>query len=55
MSCREFLSHMRAAIQHAADPLRGEDPRKFTVGGLTPREIEEWEKWMREHGGRSEP
>jgi len=38
---RDFLRQMRKAIQHAADPLKGEDPRKFG-GTLSPREVEEW-------------
>jgi predicted RNA-binding protein with PIN domain len=42
ISCREFLRRMRASIRRAADPLRGEDPRKFQ--GLSPREVEEWAK-----------
>ena len=46
LSCRDFLRHMKEALKRAADPLRGEDPRKFS-GPLTQREVEEWSKWFR--------
>ena len=46
LSCREFQQLMRAAGKRAADPLGGEDPRKFG-GPLTQREVEEWLKWFR--------
>ncbi|MCY3022936.1 MAG: NYN domain-containing protein [Planctomycetota bacterium] len=45
IGCRDFLRRMRMAIKRAADPLGGEDPRKFGTG-LTAREIEEWTKWF---------
>ena len=42
LSCREFLRRIRRSARRAADPLRGEDPRKYR--GLSPREVEEWMK-----------
>lgn len=42
VSCRDFLRQMGRATRRAADPLRGEDPRKFTMGGMTPNEVEYW-------------
>ena len=41
VSCRDFMRQMSRANKHAADPLRGEDPRKFTTG-LTPNEVDFW-------------
>ena len=49
LSCRGFQQHMREAIRRAADPLGGEDPRKF-AGPLTSREVEEWTKWFKAEG-----
>jgi predicted RNA-binding protein with PIN domain len=49
LSCRTFLRHMREALKRAADPLGGEDPRKFS-GPLTQREMDEWTKWFRGEG-----
>ncbi|MCW8130451.1 MAG: NYN domain-containing protein [Planctomycetota bacterium] len=40
MSCREFLTRMRAAERRANAVGEGEDPRKFR--GLTEREVGEW-------------
>jgi len=45
IGCRDFLRRMRKSIQNAADPLGGEDPRKFK-GQLSEREIEEWMKFF---------
>lgn len=45
IGCRDFLRRMRVSIQNAADPLKGEDPRKFR-GQLSAREIEEWMKFF---------
>jgi predicted RNA-binding protein with PIN domain len=42
LGAREFLSKMRRSVRRAADPLRGEDPRKFSERGLGPREVAEW-------------
>ena len=42
LSCGSFLKKLRSSAQRAADPLKGEDPRKYN--GLSPREIEEWAK-----------
>jgi predicted RNA-binding protein with PIN domain len=42
LSCREFLRRVRRAAKRAADPLQGEDPRKYH--GLSAREVEEWMK-----------
>lgn len=54
LSCREFQQQMREALRRAADPLGGEDPRKFG-GPLTQREIEDWMKWIKaEEGGDKE-
>jgi predicted RNA-binding protein with PIN domain len=53
LTCRDFLRRMRQAVKRAADPLKGEDPRKFSVGPLTPREMEDWLKWF-ETGGKGE-
>ena len=44
LSCGAFLRKMRKSVEHADDPLQGEDPRKFN--GLSPREVEEWAKIM---------
>ena len=44
LSCRAFMRKTYASAQRAADPLDGEDPRKYT--GLTEREIKEWAKIM---------
>ena len=41
LSCRDFLRKTRHAIRQSADPLKGEDPRKFH-GTLSPREVDEW-------------
>jgi predicted RNA-binding protein with PIN domain len=43
IGCRDFLRRMRVSIHNAADPLKGEDPRKFK-GQLSDREIGEWMK-----------
>jgi predicted RNA-binding protein with PIN domain len=51
LSCLEFQRHMRAVQQRAADPLGGEDPRKF-AGPLTSREVDEWLKWFENEGKR---
>jgi predicted RNA-binding protein with PIN domain len=51
MSCRDFLRQMRGAVRRAADPLGGEDPRKFFSGALTDNELDDWAKWMSERGG----
>ena len=44
IGCRDFLRRIREATQRAADPLRGEDPRKFK--GLSPREVDDWLKYF---------
>lgn len=44
--CRDFLREMRRSMLKAADPLGGEDPRKFSNGALTPREMEEWMEYF---------
>jgi len=41
LSSRDFLRRVTRARQHAADPLRGEDPRKF-ASGLTANELDFW-------------
>jgi len=41
IGCRDFLRRIRKSIENAADPLKGEDPRKFN-GQLSEREVEEW-------------
>jgi predicted RNA-binding protein with PIN domain len=46
MGAPEFLNHMRRAVKQAADPLQGEDPRKFAARGLGPREVDEWMKYF---------
>jgi len=51
IGCRDFLRQISGAAKRAADPLGGEDPRKFNGVGMTEREMEDWEKWMKEHGG----
>jgi predicted RNA-binding protein with PIN domain len=51
IGCRDFLRQMRGAVRRAADPLGGEDPRKFNGGAMTEREMEDWMKWMGQHGG----
>jgi len=53
LGCREFQRHMQETIRRAADPLGGEDPRKFG-GPLTRREVEEWTKWFREERSKDE-
>ena len=45
MGCRDFLRNMRMAVRNAADPLKGEDPRKFR-GTLSEREVDEWLKYF---------
>lgn len=45
MGCRDFLRRMGKSIQNAADPLKGEDPRKFK-GELSEREIDEWMQYF---------
>jgi len=50
LSCREFLRRVRQAVRRAADPLGGEYPGKFSAGALTPREVDEWLKWIAEQG-----
>ncbi|MFH0938939.1 MAG: NYN domain-containing protein [Planctomycetota bacterium] len=45
ISCRDFLRRISQAVKKVADPLQGEDPRKFG-GALTKREVEEWMKWF---------
>ena len=42
---RDFLRKMRRARARAADPLGGEDPRKFH-GTLSPREVDEWMRYF---------
>jgi hypothetical protein len=44
MGCGNFLRTFRRRAEHAADPLRGEDPRKFH--GISPREVEEWMRYF---------
>ena len=51
-TCRDFLRRMKGAFKRAADPLQGEDPRKFTATGLTPREMEEWLQWFARQNGQ---
>jgi predicted RNA-binding protein with PIN domain len=51
IGCRDFLRQMRGAVRRAADPLGGEDPRKFNGGMMTEREMDDWMKWMGQHGG----
>ena len=41
LSSRDFLRQMGRANAGAADPLKGEDPRKFETG-LTPNEVDFW-------------
>lgn len=56
LACRDFLRRMRQAVKRAADPLLGEDPRKYR-GALTSRELDEWTQWFRtqaESGGGAE-
>jgi predicted RNA-binding protein with PIN domain len=48
VGCREFLRHLRGEARRRADPLRGEDPRKFR--GLSAREVEEELQWQKMHG-----
>lgn len=45
VTCRDFMRQMSRARQHAADPLKGEDPRKFSTG-LTQNEVEFWMKYF---------
>lgn len=40
LGCKAFLKKLLAGERAAADPLRGEDPRKYR--GLTDREVGEW-------------
>lgn len=51
LGCRDFLRQMHGAFRRAADPLGGEDPRKYAGGGMTEREMDDWIKWMGQHGG----
>jgi predicted RNA-binding protein with PIN domain len=44
MGCGNFMRQFKRRAQHARDPLRGEDPRKFH--GLSAREVEEWSKYF---------
>jgi predicted RNA-binding protein with PIN domain len=44
MGCGNFLRTFRRRAEHAADPLRGEDPRKFH--GISQREVEEWMRYF---------
>lgn len=41
MTSREFLRQMGRSARRAADPLSGEDPRKF-ADTLTPNEVDFW-------------
>ncbi len=45
VTCRDFMRQMGRASRKAADPLRGEDPRKFTLG-LTPNEVDYWMEYF---------
>jgi predicted RNA-binding protein with PIN domain len=45
VTCRDFLRRMSRAKKKAADPLGGEDPRKFSTG-LTANEIDFWMKYF---------
>ncbi|MBI3830673.1 MAG: NYN domain-containing protein [Planctomycetes bacterium] len=40
LGCRAFLKKLNMGERRAADPLQGEDPRKYR--GLTEREVGEW-------------
>ncbi len=42
VNCRDFLRQMGRANRKAADPLRGEDPRKFMSGSMTQNEVDYW-------------
>jgi predicted RNA-binding protein with PIN domain len=44
LGCRAFIRQARMTLKRAADPLSGEDPRKFH--GLSPREVEEWARYF---------
>ena len=44
LGCRDFLRSMRRTAKKAADPLQGEDPRKFS-GAMTNYEVEKWMEW----------
>jgi len=46
VGARDFLRRMRRARLRAADPLRGEDPRKYAAGPMTDREVEEWMRYF---------
>ncbi len=46
MSCGAFMKQFQRAVKHAADPLKGENPRKYSDVPLTPREIEEWSEYF---------
>src|SRR5437773_1522073 len=45
LSSRDFLRRVTRVRQHAADPLRGEDPRKFATG-MTTNELDFWMKYF---------
>ena len=45
VTCRDFMRQMSHAKKKAADPLRGEDPRKFSLG-LTPNEVDYWMEYF---------
>ena len=44
LGCGAFIKKIRRSLEHADDPLQGEDPRKYN--GLSQREVEEWAKIM---------
>lgn len=46
LSCGAFMRKFKQTLKHAADPLKGEYPRKYSNMELTPREMEEWMKYF---------